>query len=135
MDTIANFSQNASSKTAEQIKEEIKKAWSQAAPFPIAENLRQLKVAVTVACQCKTQLEAALVYAKFGIPVLPCNWEQHQIEDGSYKVQKRPAFDVATTDSKQITRVSTVPYSDSSSPQVTRTQTENQHNRHDRMQL
>jgi hypothetical protein len=49
-----------------------KESWQQADPFPIADNIGNLKVAVWEACKCKTQLEAALVYAEYGIPVLPC---------------------------------------------------------------
>jgi putative DNA primase/helicase len=79
-------------------------AWNQAAPFPIAENVQKLKVAVTAACQCKTQGEAAELYARFGIPVIPCNWKP---KDGAIK--KRPVEELgkggvylATTDPEQI---------------------------------
>ena len=63
-----------------------KEAWNQAAPFPITEDIRKLKVAVTTPHQHKTQLEAALIYAKFGVPVFPCNWKPDK--DG--KLRKYP---------------------------------------------
>jgi hypothetical protein len=59
-------------KPAEQIKKERREAWLQGNPFPIANDTRQWKVAVEAACKCNTQREAALVYAKFGIPIFPC---------------------------------------------------------------
>jgi len=81
-----------------------KEAWNQAAPFPITEDIRKLKVAVAAACDHKTQGEAALIYAKFGIPVFPCNWKSI---DGTIK--KRPVKELgegglylATTDPEQI---------------------------------
>ena len=89
------------------VAEQIKEAWKQAAPFPISENPGTWKVAVWAACQCKTQLEAALIYAKFGIPVFPCNWEPN--EDGV--VKKHPVLAIgkgglylATIDPEQITK-------------------------------
>jgi hypothetical protein len=33
-----------------------------------------LRIAVEAACKCKTQGEAAEVYASYGIPVFPCDW-------------------------------------------------------------
>jgi hypothetical protein len=50
-----------------------KEIWNKASPFPITEDILRWKVAVNAARQCKTQGEAALIYAKFGIPVFPCN--------------------------------------------------------------
>jgi hypothetical protein len=86
----------------------FKDAWTQAAPFPIAENIRNLKVAVWEACQKSTQLEAALTYAEYGIPVLPCNWKPRQQDDGSFLFKKRPMLTdnggvyLATTDKDLI---------------------------------
>jgi hypothetical protein len=57
-----------------------KEAWDKAPPFPIAENTRKFGSVVTAACQCKTQAEAAELYAKYGIPVIPCNWK---LDEGS----------------------------------------------------
>jgi KaiC/GvpD/RAD55 family RecA-like ATPase len=77
-----------------------KEAWNKAAPFPIAENIQKLKVAVTAACQCKTQLEAALVYAKFGIPVFPCNWKLDN--ESKYPMLGKGGLYLATTDLKRV---------------------------------
>jgi Bifunctional DNA primase/polymerase, N-terminal len=82
---------------------QAKEAWNQAAPFPITEKIQNLKVAVTAACECKTQLEAALIYAKFGIPVFPCNWKPNK--DGAikkYPLLGEGGLYLATTDSAQI---------------------------------
>ena len=81
----------------------VKEAWNQAAPFPIAEDIRKLKVAVTTTDQRKTQLEAALIYAKFGIPVIPCNWKP----DSEGKIRKytllgKGGLYLATIDPAQI---------------------------------
>jgi bifunctional DNA primase/polymerase-like protein len=80
-----------------------KEAWNQAAPFPIAENIHKLKIAVTAARQCKTQGEAAEVYAKLGIPVFPCNSKP----DKEGKLRKYPLLGegglyLATTDLEQV---------------------------------
>ena len=82
-----------------------KEAWNKAAPFPITEDIRKLKVAVAAACDHKTQGEAALIYAKLGIPVFPCNWKTNS--EGIIK--KRPVKELgegglylATTDPEQI---------------------------------
>jgi hypothetical protein len=80
-----------------------KEAWTQAAPFPIAENIQKLKVAVTAARQCKTQGEAAELYASLGIPVIPCNWKPNK--DGAikkYPLLGEGGLYLATTDSAQI---------------------------------
>ena len=80
-----------------------KEAWNQAAPFPIAENIQKLKVTVTAARQCKTQGEAAELYASFGIPVIPCNWNPNN--DGAikkYPLLGEGGLYLATTDLKQI---------------------------------
>ena len=68
--------------------ERLKQIWNQSDPFPIALDVTPLKwkVAVSTACACKTQLEAALVYAQYGIPVFPCNW----LPDEAGKVNKYP---------------------------------------------
>ena len=68
--------------------ERLKQIWNQSDPFPIALDLApyKWKVAVSTACACKTQLEAALVYAQYGIPVFPCNW----LPDEAGKVNKYP---------------------------------------------
>jgi hypothetical protein len=57
---------------ADKIRKERKEVWLQGEPFPIAADTSRWEVAVAEACECKTQLEAALVYAKYGIPVFPC---------------------------------------------------------------
>ena len=80
-----------------------KEAWLKADPFPIAENIQRLKVAVTAARQCKTQGEAAELYAKYGIPVFPCNSKP----DKEGKLRKFPLLGeggsyLATTDLEQI---------------------------------
>ena len=64
-----------------------KNSWQSAPAFPIAENIQELKLAVFEASQCKTQLDAALIYAKWGVPVFPCNWKP---KDGLPKVNKHP---------------------------------------------
>jgi len=80
-----------------------KEAWNKADPFPIAKDIRKLKVAVTTSHEHKTQLEAALIYAKFGVPVFPCNWKPDK--DG--KIRKYPLVGegglyLATIDPTQI---------------------------------
>ena len=67
-----------------------KEIWNELPPFPIAANPINWKVAVQTACECKTQLDAALTYARYGIPVFPCNWIPEKQEDRSYKVNKYP---------------------------------------------
>ena len=83
-----------------------KEAWLVAPPFPVAHDISKLKIAVGVACACKTQLETALVYAEDGIPVLPCNWKPVKLDDGSYKIKKYPLIPWgvygATIDPEQI---------------------------------
>jgi hypothetical protein len=86
--------------------EQLKDAWKQAAQFPIANEYPNVwKVAVFAACESKTQLEAALAYAKYGIPVFPCNWKPN--ENG--EVKKHPVRELgkgglylATVDPEQI---------------------------------
>jgi hypothetical protein len=80
-----------------------KEAWNKAPPFSIAENIHKLKVAVRAACECKTQLEAALIYASFGIPVFPCNWKPNN--DGAikkYPLVGKGGLYLATIDPTQI---------------------------------
>ena len=89
-----------------------KEAWKQATPFPIAEDIQKLKVAVSRACACKTQLEAALVYASHGIPVFPCEWQVRtkQTKKGTFNTKpKGPLIELgkgglylATIDPTQI---------------------------------
>jgi Bifunctional DNA primase/polymerase, N-terminal/AAA domain len=85
-----------------------KDAWLAADPFPIASNTNKLKVAVSAAMNSKSQLQAALAYAEFGVPVLPCNWIPEQLPDKTYKLSKRPMLGpgglyLATTDPILIT--------------------------------
>jgi putative DNA primase/helicase len=80
-----------------------KEIWNQAAPFPITEDIRKLKVAVTAARQCKTQGEAAELYGRFGIPVIPCNWKPNK--EGAikkYPLLGEGGLYLATTDPEQI---------------------------------
>jgi hypothetical protein len=63
---------NSTTNTSAQAQNTAKDKWQQEEPFPIAKDTRVLKVAVGAACDCKTQLEAALAYAEWGIPVFPC---------------------------------------------------------------
>ena len=72
---MSAYTQNGQTASENATSGRAKETWSQAEPFPIAADLSKLKSAVTIACQRKTQLEAALVYAQFGIPVIPCNWK------------------------------------------------------------
>jgi hypothetical protein len=77
--------------------------WSRTEPFPIAADPMGLKTAVWLASQCKTQLEAALKYAEYGIPVIPCNWKPN--EEGfikKYPLVRAPGVYRATIDPEQI---------------------------------
>jgi hypothetical protein len=80
-----------------------KEAWETAPQFAIAAEISQLKVAVWHAKQCETQLQAALVYANYGVPVIPCNCRQNQ---GETKINKhplnKPGVYGATTDPELI---------------------------------
>jgi Bifunctional DNA primase/polymerase, N-terminal len=59
-----------------------------------------LKPVVTEACRCKTQAEAAELYAKHGIPVFPCNWK---LDEGSkYPLTGKGGFYLATINLEQI---------------------------------
>ena len=69
------YTTNGRQKQQQSVRERLKQSWNEAPPFPIASNPLNWKVAVAVACECKTQLEAALAYAHYGIPVFPCNWK------------------------------------------------------------
>ena len=91
-DTESQRHYNASGdgKQQQSTSERLKQIWNEAPPFPIAANPITWKVAVLTACECKTQLDAALAYARYGIPVFPCNWIPEKQEDGSYKVNKYP---------------------------------------------
>jgi hypothetical protein len=76
-----------------------KEAWQRAEPFPIAADPSKIKVAVWLASQCKAQLEAALKYAEYGIPVLPCNWKYNDKGVLSkYPMVRKPGVYLATTD-------------------------------------
>jgi hypothetical protein len=78
-------------------------AWNRTEPFPIAGNPSKLKVVVWLASQRKTQLDAALKYAEFGIPVIPCNWKYN--DEGvlsKYPLPGKGGVYVATTDPTQI---------------------------------
>jgi hypothetical protein len=77
----------------EQIKQtegSAKNSWQQADPLPIASDPIRFKVGVWKASECKTQLEAALTYAEYGVPVFPCNWKPEQRADGAWKFSKYP---------------------------------------------
>jgi hypothetical protein len=68
-------------------------------PFPIADDLSKLKSAVWKAINCNSQLDAALAYAEYGIPVLPCNWKYN--DEGvlsKYPLVSRPGLYLATID-------------------------------------
>jgi hypothetical protein len=104
-DLVNRQEQHKANGQQKQAETSAKEAWQQASPFPIAADPNKLKTAVTVALGCKTQLEAALTYASFGIPVFPCNWKPNK--EG--KVSKRPVPELgegglyfATNDSAQI---------------------------------
>ena len=97
----ANNSGAQQQSSGESERERLKRIWNESPPFPIAAKPIDWKVAVFAACECKSQLEAALAYAHYGIPVFPCNWKP----DKEGKVNKRPAYGIgegglylATTD-------------------------------------
>jgi hypothetical protein len=82
-----------------------KEAWQRAEPFPIAADPSKIKVAVWKASQCRTQLEAALIYAEHGIPVLPCNWKYN--DEGvlsKYPMVFKPGVYLATIDPITVQR-------------------------------
>jgi hypothetical protein len=80
-----HISARGDGKQQESIKERLKRIWKEAPPFQIAGDTRILKSAVFIASQCKTQLEAALVYASYGVPVFPCNWKLKSLDDPEQK--------------------------------------------------
>ena len=94
--TISNGRSKAKTASAQE-------AWEQAPQFAIAAEIGRLKVAVRQAKQCERQLDAALVYARYGVPVIPCNWRPNQ---GETRINKHPLNKAgvygATTDSEQI---------------------------------
>ena len=101
------YTQNNGGTQGPTIAEQIKEAWQQADPFPISNNSINWKDAVWKACECKSQLEAALIYAGYGIPVFPCNW----IPNAEGVVKKHPVLALgkgglylATIDPEQITK-------------------------------
>jgi hypothetical protein len=77
-------------KRADKIRKERREAWLKGEPFSIAADTSRWKVAVAEACECKTQREAALVYAKYGIPVFPCLPQEYRRvgQDGKERVYK-----------------------------------------------
>jgi hypothetical protein len=80
-----------------------KTSWQRVEPFPIAADPRKLKVAVCLASQCKTQLEAALAYASYGVPVIPCNFKPN--EEGvlsKYPLLPSPGVYLASIDPTTI---------------------------------
>ena len=79
---------SASGQKSKAERNSAKEAWEQAPPFTIADNLHKLKIVVWEAQQCKTQLEAALLYASYGVPVIPCNWKPKK---GETKIQQASA--------------------------------------------
>jgi putative DNA primase/helicase len=100
---------------ADKIRKERREAWLQGDPFPIAVVTQHWKTAVEEACKCKTQHEAALVYAKYGIPIFPCLPEELRRvgQDGKERVYKakspRPQIGIGgvylgTTDPKLINK-------------------------------
>ena len=55
------YTTNGGQKQQQSVRERLKQAWNEAPPFPIASRSSyNWKVAVAAACECKTQLEAAL---------------------------------------------------------------------------
>jgi hypothetical protein len=83
-----------------------KEAWERASPFAIADDITILKVGVEAACRCKRQLDAALIYASYGVPVIPCNWRPEKQPDGASKINKHPLIKAgvygATDDTEQL---------------------------------
>jgi Bifunctional DNA primase/polymerase, N-terminal/Family of unknown function (DUF5906) len=91
-----------------QAESSAKEIWNQSDPFPIAADTRKPKTAVWTACKCETQLEAALVYASYGIPVIPCLHEPRTYKGKLWKA-KGPLPEIgegglylATIDPEQI---------------------------------
>ena len=53
--------------------EDFKAAWKAAPPFPIATKPRSWEIACGLAMQAPDPKAAALVYCRFGVPIIPCN--------------------------------------------------------------
>ena len=53
--------------------EDFKAAWKAAPPFPIATKPRSWEIACGLAMQAPNPKAAALVYCRFGVPIIPCN--------------------------------------------------------------
>jgi hypothetical protein len=83
------YTANGGQKQQQGASENPKQIWNELPPCQIAADTRLLKVAVFRASQCKTQLEAALIYASYGIPVLPCLWEAREYR-GKLRKAKSP---------------------------------------------
>jgi hypothetical protein len=69
-------------------KDAAKEAWTQAPPFPIAENMWELKIAVWSTCETKSSGEAAEIYASHGIPGFPCGQWKKQPDGSKLLVSK-----------------------------------------------
>jgi hypothetical protein len=78
--------------------DDLKAAWGVAPPFPIASKPGNWQIAVALALQAPNPKAAALIYAKYGIPVIPCN----PIETGEFSKAAFVSIYAGSIDPAQI---------------------------------